>query len=410
MTNPSHSQQKGETMSEQTEPVQVTLSAKAFLDSAKWMNTCEDSEEEAALEEYIAYRIAAQPPASPVAPATDYKRLATMLYRSLDRLSLAIESCAKIGFEESKPTTNAAHGAIWDDLNAAQKDAKLKLLHYQKFVAPVAPASAVKGICPACGEAIELSLAPSPVATEEAAQRVELFDAIQKVVAWEEEYRTLNHLGKVPPHPFIRLALLAAQLINVQHVPKTTAREFVAAYWRHRCGYEPASKFIPDAASIQDQIAIAEAALLTGAAQPAGTPDKGEEEPLPCGHAKRYWFDVGETISQSGVKLPKTWICVLCELHASFRRGRREGIEQAAPATEKLREALDALYKDSHRWSTRPCKTCDAVSTAVGFPFGCDRLAGRALTQQQPSGQAGPSTGQIPQVVIKSASAKEHTK
>jgi hypothetical protein len=37
-------------------------------------------------------------------------------------------------------------------------------------------------------------------------------------------------------------------------------------------------------------------------------------------------------------------------------------------------------------------------------------LAAAALTQQQPSGQAGPSTGQIPQVVIKSASAKEHTK
>jgi hypothetical protein len=303
---------RGETMSEQTEPVQVTRQC------AK----CGAYEESGGVNKGQCVNCGAWLPASPVAPATDYKRLATMLYRSLDRLSLAIESCAKIGFEESKPTTNAAHGAIWDDLNAAQKDAKLKLLHYQKFVAPVAPASAVKGICPACGEAIELSLAPSPVATGETAQHLELFDAIQKVVAWEEEYRTLNHLGKVPPHPFIRLALLAAQLINVQHVPKTTAREFVAAYWRHRCGYEPASKFIPDAASIQDQIAIAEAALLTGAAQPVGTPDKGEGEPSERGE----WDEL-----------------VAERERASFERGRRAMVQEI---TQVCDEPSPTHYSD----------------------------------------------------------------
>lgn len=82
-----------------------------------------------------------------------------------------------------------------------------------------------------------------------------------------------------------------------------------------------------------------------------------------------------------------------------FREAKDKAIDVlraalAAPATEKLREALDALYKDSHRWSTRPCKTCDAVSTAVGFPFGCDRLAGRALTQQQSISLASQHSGQ----------------
>ncbi len=83
-------------------------------------------------------------PAIAAGATTNYERLAVMLYRSLERLSLAIEACGRIGFEESKPTTNAAHGAIWIDLNDAQKDAKLKLKHYEQFVrallsAPPAP-------------------------------------------------------------------------------------------------------------------------------------------------------------------------------------------------------------------------------------------------------------------------------
>ena len=61
-------------------------------------------------------------------------RLSTMLYRSLERLSIAIESCAKIGFEESKPTTNEQHAQVWIALNEAQKDAKLKLKHYAELV------------------------------------------------------------------------------------------------------------------------------------------------------------------------------------------------------------------------------------------------------------------------------------
>ena len=63
--------------------------------------------------------------------APHYKRLTTILYRSLERLSLAIENCAKIGFEESKPVTNEQHAVIWQYLNEAQKDAKLKLKHFK---------------------------------------------------------------------------------------------------------------------------------------------------------------------------------------------------------------------------------------------------------------------------------------
>ena len=50
-------------------------------------------------------------------------------------------------------------------------------------------------------------------------------------------------------------------------------------------------------------------------------------------------------------------------------------------ARRELVEALDALYKDHHRWSVRPCETCAAVSKALGVPFGCDRMAGRALAE-----------------------------
>lgn len=42
-----------------------------------------------------------------------------------------------------------------------------------------------------------------------------------------------------------------------------------------------------------------------------------------------------------------------------------------------LREALDALYKDNHRWSVRPCATCAAITAATGIAFGCDKKAHR---------------------------------
>jgi len=69
-----------------------------------------------------------------VEPQTDYARLSVMLYRSLERLSISIESCARIGFTESSPTTSEGDAMVWQDLNDAQKDAKLKLKHYQRFI------------------------------------------------------------------------------------------------------------------------------------------------------------------------------------------------------------------------------------------------------------------------------------
>jgi len=38
----------------------------------------------------------------------------------------------------------------------------------------------------------------------------ELQAAAQDVIAWENEYRTINHSGKYPPHPFVRLAIALA--------------------------------------------------------------------------------------------------------------------------------------------------------------------------------------------------------
>lgn len=56
-----------------------------------------------------------------------------MLWRSLDRLHRAVKDCARIGFQESSPTTNASHAAVWNYLNEAQKDAALKLDAYSKL-------------------------------------------------------------------------------------------------------------------------------------------------------------------------------------------------------------------------------------------------------------------------------------
>jgi hypothetical protein len=58
------------------------------------------------------------------------ERMSISLYRSLERLHLAVVACAAIGFEESSPTKNEHHASIWIDLNEAQKDAVLKLKHF----------------------------------------------------------------------------------------------------------------------------------------------------------------------------------------------------------------------------------------------------------------------------------------
>jgi hypothetical protein len=63
----------------------------------------------------------------------NYKLLTTSLFRSLERLHLAIKACASIGFQESSPTTNEHHASIWNYLNDAQKDTALKLKHYKEI-------------------------------------------------------------------------------------------------------------------------------------------------------------------------------------------------------------------------------------------------------------------------------------
>ena len=47
--------------------------------------------------------------------------------------------------------------------------------------------------------------------------------------------------------------------------------------------------------------------------------------------------------------------------------------------SDEMKEALDTFYTDNHRWSTRPCETCAAITRATGISFGCDKMAGRML-------------------------------
>jgi len=66
------------------------------------------------------------------------RRMAVALWRSLDRLHVAVKDCARIGFQESSPTTNATHTEIWNTLNAAQADAALKLKTFSQSL-PLEP-------------------------------------------------------------------------------------------------------------------------------------------------------------------------------------------------------------------------------------------------------------------------------
>jgi hypothetical protein len=40
------------------------------------------------------------------------------------------------------------------------------------------------------------------------------------------------------------------------------------------------------------------------------------------------------------------------------------------------RDAVKELDSDMHNPTKRPCKTCQAMTEAFGFPFGCNRLRG----------------------------------
>lgn len=39
-----------------------------------------------------------------------------------------------------------------------------------------------------------------------------------------------------------------------------------------------------------------------------------------------------------------------------------------------MRSVMQLFQLDPHRWSTRPCATCKAITEVVGEPFGCDRF------------------------------------
>jgi hypothetical protein len=46
--------------------------------------------------------------------------------------------------------------------------------------------------------------------------------------------------------------------------------------------------------------------------------------------------------------------------------------EEVSAAVEiLLHPVLRLLQNDPHQWSTRPCATCQAVSSIVNRPFGC---------------------------------------
>lgn len=42
-----------------------------------------------------------------------------------------------------------------------------------------------------------------------------------------------------------------------------------------------------------------------------------------------------------------------------------------AAAHIMLEAILELIQDDPHQWSTRPCSTCQAVTSIVGVPFGC---------------------------------------
>jgi hypothetical protein len=63
-------------------------------------------------------------------------------------------------------------------------------------------------------------------------------------------------------------------------------------------------------------------------------------------------------------------VCAHCVAMA-----KRDDHEKRIAALEKILPvaALDLIYVDQHSWSTRPCSTCNAITTMIGQPYGCDR-------------------------------------
>lgn len=51
-------------------------------------------------------------------------------------------------------------------------------------------------------------------------------------------------------------------------------------------------------------------------------------------------------------------------------KNRVSALESTLPSA-----VSELIYKDPHKWSTRPCPTCKPISTMIGQPFGCVRYA-----------------------------------
>jgi len=59
----------------------------------------------------------------------------------------------------------------------------------------------------------------------------------------------------------------------------------------------------------------------------------------------------------------------LDRMHADHAR-RIAALESLLPAA-----VLDLIYNDQHSWSTRPCPTCNTITSLIGQPYGCVRYA-----------------------------------
>lgn len=65
-----------------------------------------------------------------------------------------------------------------------------------------------------------------------------------------------------------------------------------------------------------------------------------------------------------------------------------EDIESLRDKYAKLQSVVDGriavahlMNNDSHKFSTRPCGTCQAITVLVGEPFGCNKAAEQAKEQ-----------------------------
>lgn len=44
-------------------------------------------------------------------------------------------------------------------------------------------------------------------------------------------------------------------------------------------------------------------------------------------------------------------------------------------------KGFETMSKDRHKWSTRPCDTCDSISEDIGEPIGCTKFRLKANSE-----------------------------